>query len=556
MRSIGGATLAAGTHAIREVAGNPGIRRIETAWSLGIAADWAYLVVLLITAYAAGGPLGVGILGVVRMIPPMLVGPFADVPVARLRGDRALVAVNLVRAGSAAVTAIVLVLGASPWIAFVLAGILAGAGALVRPIQNALMPALARSPSELIAANVTSSLGEGAGAFVGPLIGGAIAVGVSPAAGCVVVTLTFLAAAAVLVGLRFADEADARGSRPTGVTGVAIPRALRALRSRPGVALVVLDFGGQVFVRGMLTTLIVVASIELLGLGDSGVGLLNAAVGLGSLIGAIGAVGLTRIPRLAAAFAVALAFWGLPIAVIGAWPLVPLAIAGLLVTGVSNALLDVSGFTMMQRGIPSSERMPVFGLFEGMIGIGVATGGIVASLLVEAFGTRGALGIAGAILPILAVATWGRVSRLDRESALPLEQTVVLHGIPLFAPLPLTAIDRLAAAARSVTFGPGDVLMRQGEPGDTYIAIESGTVAIEVDGRSVATCGVGEGIGEIALLRRVPRTATATASTDGHGLRAQRRGLPRGDRGTGHGVGRPIGRRGAAGALTSLRTHR
>ena len=169
MRFFGGAAIAAGTHAIREVAGNPGIRRIETAWSLGIAADWAYLVVLLITAYAAGGPLGVGVLGVVRMIPPMLVGPFADVPVARLRGDRALVAVNLVRAGAAAVTAIVLVLGASPWIAFVLAGILAGSGALVRPIQNALMPALARSPSELIAANVTSSLGEGAGAFVGPL---------------------------------------------------------------------------------------------------------------------------------------------------------------------------------------------------------------------------------------------------------------------------------------------------------------------------------------------------------------------------------------------------
>ena len=412
-----------------------------------------------------------------------------------------------------------LVLGGSPWIAFVLAGILAGSGALVRPIQNALMPALARSPSELIAANVTSSLGEGAGAFVGPLVGGAIAVGVSPAAGCVVVTVTFLAAAAVLVGLRFADEADARGSgRRVGPGSPSRERCgpCEVIRAS---ALVFLDFGGQVFVRGMLTTLIVVASIELLGLGDSGVGLLNAAVGLGGLIGAIGAVGLTRIPRLAAAFAVALAFWGLPIAVIGAWPLVPLAIAGLLVTGVSNALLDVSGFTMMQRGIPSSERMPVFGLFEGMIGIGVATGGIVASLLVEAFGTRGALGIAGAILPILAVATWGRVSRLDRESAVPLEQAVVLHGIPLFAPLPLTAIDRLAAAARPVTFGPGDVLMRQGEPGDTYIAIESGTVAIEIDGRAVTTCGVGEGIGEIALLRRVPTDRDGDGVDRRHGLR-------------------------------------
>ncbi len=263
----------------------------------------------------------------------------------------------------------------------------------------------------------------------------------------------------------------------------------------------------------MLTTLIVVAAIELLALGDGGVGLLNAAVGLGGLLGAIGAIGLTRIPRLAAAFAVALAFWGLPIAVIGAWPLVALAVAGLLVTGVSNALLDVSGFTILQRGIPASERVPVFGLLEGMVGFGVAAGGIVASLLVEQFGARGALGIAGAILPILAVATWPRVSRLDGELRSVALETDVLHAIPLFSSLPLTAIDRLAALVRPVAYAPGESIMRQGAPGDTYLAIATGTVSIEVDGRFVATCGPGEGIGEIALLRNVPRTATATAST-------------------------------------------
>ena len=175
-------------------------------------------------------------------------------------------------------------------------------------------------------------------------------VGAGPAAACAVVTVAFLVAAAVLAGLRFADEADARGSASTAGTGIAVSRAVRALRRHPDVGLVFLDFGGQVFVRGMLTTLIVVASIELLGMGDSGVGVLNAAVGLGGLIGAIGAIGLTRIPRLAAVFAVALAFWGLPIAVIGGWPIVPLAVAGLLVTGISNALLDVSGFTILQRG--------------------------------------------------------------------------------------------------------------------------------------------------------------------------------------------------------------
>jgi Cyclic nucleotide-binding domain len=512
---FGGQAVAAGSRAIREVAGNPGIRRIEAAWTIGIAADWAYLVVLLIAAYAAGGPIGVGILGVVRMVPPALVGPFADIPVARMRGDRALLAVNLIRAGAAAGTALVLGLGAPPGLAFLLAGLGAAASALVRPIQAGLMPALARSPSELIAANVTSSIGEGAGGFIGPLVGGAIVVGASPAAACVVVTVAFLGAAVALVRLRFQDEADARGgaAAASGSGGVAVTRALRALRLDPDVAVVFIDFGGQVFVRGMLTTLIVVASIQLLGLGDSGVGLLNAAVGLGGLVGALGAVGLTGIPRLAAAFAVALAFWGLPIAVIGAWPLVPLALAALFVTGFSNALLDVSGFTILQRGVAPSERVPVFGLMEGMAGFGVAAGGIVASLLVEAFGAPGALGIAGAILPILAVVSWPRVSRLDRRSVAPEREAAALRAIPLFSPLPITAIERLASAARPVAFEPGDVMMRQGEPGDTYIAIASGTVAIEVDGRSVTTCRAGEGIGEIALLRRVPRTATATATT-------------------------------------------
>ncbi len=512
--------MAAGAQAIRQVAGNPGIRRIEAAWAIGMTANWAYLIVLLVVAYAAGGAIGVGILGVVRMIPPTLVGPFATIPVARLGGDRALLAINLVRAGVAAATGLVLALGGPPIVAFVLAGVGAAADAVVRPIQIALMPALARSPSELIAANVTTSLGEGAGWFVGPLIGGAIVVGAGPVAACAVVSAGFLVAAAIVAGLRFADRADARGGPAPGRGGggVAVARAVRALRREPDVGLVFVDFGGQVFVRGMLTTLIVVASIELLGMGDSGVGVLNAAVGLGGLIGAVGAIGLTRIPRLAAVFAVALAFWGLPIAVIGAWPIVALALIGLFVTGFSNAVLDVSGFTILQQGTPASERMSVFGLLEGMAGVGLAVGSIVGSLLVEAFGVQGALGIAGAILPILAVATWPRVSRLDKRTPEAEREAAALRAIPLFALLPITALDRLAEAVRPVSFAAGEVLIRQGDPGDCYLAITAGDVAIDVDGRRVAVCGPGDGIGEIALLREVPRTATATAMSAGSGF--------------------------------------
>jgi CRP-like cAMP-binding protein len=60
----------------------------------------------------------------------------------------------------------------------------------------------------------------------------------------------------------------------------------------------------------------------------------------------------------------------------------------------------------------------------------------------------------------------------------------------------------------------GTALMTQGEPGDRFIVIETGEIEVLVDGRSIDRQGPGAGCGEIALLRRGPRTATVTAITD------------------------------------------
>jgi hypothetical protein len=99
----------------------------------------------------------------------------------------------------------------------------------------------------------------------------------------------------------------------------------------------------QTFVRGVLLTLIVVSSIELLGLGDAGVGLLSAALGLGGLMGALGALGIDGGAGLARVFMIALAGWGLPLLLIGAWPAAALALVALFVTGVSNAVSTSRG---------------------------------------------------------------------------------------------------------------------------------------------------------------------------------------------------------------------
>jgi CRP-like cAMP-binding protein len=55
------------------------------------------------------------------------------------------------------------------------------------------------------------------------------------------------------------------------------------------------------------------------------------------------------------------------------------------------------------------------------------------------------------------------------------------------------------------------VVVAQGDPGDDFFLIEEGTVDVLEYGRQQ---GPGEGFGEIALLRDVPRTATVRADTD------------------------------------------
>lgn len=501
-------------HAVREVLRNRSIRRIEIAWTMGTAADWALLVVLLIVAYDAGGAVAAGILGAVRVVPAVVIAPFASTVVERYRGDRVLTAINFVRASGALATAIVVAVDLPVELTYVLAAMVAGAGSLVRPIQSALLPAFARTPGELVASNVASSMGEGLGTFLGPLLAGLLVAATGSTAASLIIAGGFAAAAAAATGISFEHSADARGG------AAAVEPAYKRLKSAPtvfrrypGATIVIGDFVAQIFVRGLLITLIVVASLEVLDMGDTGVGLLNAAVGLGGLLGAIAALGVGGGRRLPVIFVVALVCWGLPLILIGAWAVPAIALSALFLTGISNALLDISGFTLIQRGVSNEDRMTVFAVFEGLLGVGLLTGSLLAPAIVAAFGARGGFVVAGAILPLLAVATARPILRLFAGRALAAEQLELLRRNPLFAPLPLTALDRLAESLVPTSLEPGEVAMREGETGEHYLLIEHGEVEVTAGGRLLRACGPGDGVGEIALIRRITRTATVTART-------------------------------------------
>lgn len=93
----------------------------------------------------------------------------------------------------------------------------------------------------------------------------------------------------------------------------------------------------------------------------------------------------------------------------------------------------------------------------------------------------------------------------------------LLRGVALFAALPEPALAELAKEVVWVTYPPGAVVVRQGDPGDRFFAIVQGRVAVlreQESGleKSVAVLSPGDCFGEIALLAPVPRSATVRAT--------------------------------------------
>lgn len=489
------------------VARNPDIRNLELAWSVGIGVDWALLVVALLVAYEAGGPALVGLVALIRMGPAVAVNLAFDT--GRLaRPERALVGVSLVR-GAAAVGMVAAILADVPLAVLAALAVSSAAGALVRPTLMALLPAVATTPDELVAANVVTALGEGLGTFAGPLVAGIAVARSGPgsvaglaAAACVVVAVAVLR-------VHVTDAArPPRAERPTGPAVVA---GARELRRRPAVAVVMGSFFAQVAVRGALTTFLTVLAIDALGMGEAGVGLLGAAMGVGGLLGAGLALALGARRGFAGVHVLALVLWGVPLAVIGLVPVPAVALVALAVTGVGNALLDVAGFTLLQRGIPNASRSVVFSFFEVGLGVFVSLGGVLGAVLLARLGIGAALVATGLVLPLAALAAWPFGRRLDADARVTEDRAALLRSIPLFRPLPIAALERLAGGMRRASYPAGATVMTEGEPGDVYAVIDQGRVEVSAAGRMLRIEGPGEGFGEIALLRASPRTATVTA---------------------------------------------
>ena len=94
------------------------------------------------------------------------------------------------------------------------------------------------------------------------------------------------------------------------------------------------------------------------------------------------------------------------------------------------------------------------------------------------------------------------------------DKVAILRGVPLFADLDERSLQAVAILAHEAEFQAGDVLMVEGEAGEEFYVIVDGTVRIEQGDRTIRSLTAGGFLGEIALVDRRPRTATATCVTD------------------------------------------
>lgn len=490
---------------------SPALRRIELAFLGSIMGIYANAVAVAVYAFHHGGATAVGLVMFARMGAAAVASPFTASLADRHEQRRVMLATDLIRVGTVAATAVSALAGV-PAAVFVLAVLTSVVSTAFRPAEASLVPRLAATPEELTAANVTSSTFDSVGTFAGPA-GGALLYAVGgPTLAFAAVSFAYLWSAAFVAGIPATDQPPPSSTQPEEEHG-GFAAGFRTVWSEPPLRTVIGLYSAQALVAGAYSVLVVVLALELLGLGNAGVGILEAATGVGAVVGALVALALAKRQRIAADFGLGLAFFGTPLLAVAALPHTWAALVALGVLGVGNSLVDISATTLIQRLAAAEVAGRVFGVVEAAAVAGLGLGSVLTPLLLHLAGARWSLAVAGALLPALALLAGRALGTIDARTEAPEDQLAALATVPFLDVLPLQQKEALALALERIELPAGSTLFSAGDRGDRLYILSEGTVEIELP-TGPKREDPPAFVGEIALLRNVPRTATVRVVAD------------------------------------------
>lgn len=481
---------------------------------IGISfASWSFTIALGVYGFEAHGVLGVGLVALVRLLPGAIASPFAGLLADRYPRRDVLVLASLAMALVLAVAALAAGLDASTDVVFVFPALFAIAFAAYVPAEAALFPVLARTPQELSASNVNHAAMENGGFIVAAIASGLLLTATSPGT-------VFAVAAAVTALVTVLLALVSRDRRPEydeddDFSGVLREVALgaRALRAEPALRLASLTLIVLLLFEGFADVILVTLALELLHLEEGSVGFLNAAWGIGALVGGVGLALLLDRGKLVVAIAGGSLAIGAATVVPGLWPGQATAYLAWFGIGIGFTFVEVAAKTLMHR-LGSDETMGrlISSLEAGRLAA-MALGSLGAIFLVEALHPDGALIALGALMPLFVFICWTRLRAYEVGAPVAEDRYQLLRANSIFGPLPIATLERLTNDLVEVAAPAGEEVIVQGDIGDRFYLIEEGEVEVFEHGEFRRNEGPGESFGEIALLHDVPRTATVRATT-------------------------------------------
>jgi MFS family permease len=480
------------------------------AWLLAATGGWAFTIAVAVYAFGRSGAGAVGLVTAARLLPAVLAAPFSGALIDRAGRTAVVVGACALQAGCIAGVA-ALVIGHGALGPIIVATAVSGALATApRPALEALLPALASTPDELVRATAAWSAIDNAGFLLGGGAGGASIALLGAGAVISIAAGLFAVAAFVALGLPRVrateeDEADAEGSALAEMLA-----GLRALAGTPLLRTAFVVLGAVVLVEGTTDVQLVDLAIGRLRMGSGGPGILYACWGVGGLLGGAALLAVVRRRGYGLALLIGAGVFAIGIGVSGAGG-VAVAVVAMLPAGVGFALIEAGVMAIVPRLADDVIAGRVYALAEVLYAGAAGVGALIAPTLIRALGVSGSLAAAGGAVALLGLAVSRTLGQLDAGQEVASRVRELLRGVSFLAPLPLPRLERLVRNAEPLTVPAGATIITAGELGTEFYVIADGTVDIvEYDRQQ----GPGSGFGEIALLLDAPRTATVRAATD------------------------------------------
>jgi hypothetical protein len=297
------------------------------------------------------------------------------------------------------------------------------------------------------------------------------------------------------------------------ITTGAEANLLRAMRN-PQIRILLALHTFYFVLLGALDLLCVVLGVDYLHMGPGGPGFLNAALGGGALLAGFVTLFLVGRRHLANTLAVTLSIAVVALALIGVVPSVTPTLLLIGTVGLAGAVFDVTGRTLLQRSTPSDAIAGSFSILEALADSGLVLGAVLVRFAIAIGGLKTALFAPAVVALMLISARWHRIQQVDASATVPQVEIQLLRAISIFAALPAPTLEGIARDLEALSVPQGTVVIKEGELGDSYYAIAEGELVVSRQSEFLRIVSRGDGFGEIALIRDVPRQATVTAATD------------------------------------------